>query len=106
MTTHLTLPAPLRAYLERVEQGLTGLPAATRGDVLRELSSHLEDGLAQGLAPQAAIVFLSPSAEVQAKESAIPALHYKQLKDYVRKLPKDPAVNASALSKLDAAQAA
>ena len=56
------------------------------------------------IAPQAAIVFLSPTAEVQAKESAIPALHYKQLKDYVRKLPKDPAVNAAALTGLDAAQ--
>jgi hypothetical protein len=58
------------------------------------------------VAPQAAIVFLSPHAELSAKDSAIPAIHVKQLKDYVRKLPKDPAVNAASLKALDAAQTA
>jgi hypothetical protein len=58
------------------------------------------------VAPQAAIVFLSPHAELSAKDSAIPAVHVKQLKDYIRRLPKDPAVNAAMLKELDAAQTA
>ncbi len=56
--------------------------------------------------PQALIVFLSARAEVEAKDSAILALHVKQLKDYVRKLPKDLALTAGNLTQLDAAQTA
>jgi len=58
------------------------------------------------VAPQALIVFLSPRAEVEAKDSAILALHVKQLKDYVRKLPKDLALSSANLTRLEAAQAA
>jgi len=56
--------------------------------------------------PQALIVFLSARAEVEAKESAILALHVKQLKDYIRKLPKDLALTTANLTQLDAAQTA
>ena len=58
------------------------------------------------LAPQALIVFLNPHVELDAKDSAIPALHVKQLKDYIRRLPKDGALSTSNLTQLDAAQAA
>jgi hypothetical protein len=58
------------------------------------------------VAPQALIVFLNPRAEVNAKDAAIPALHVKQLKDYVRRLPKDAAISSSNLTQLDAAQMA
>jgi len=58
------------------------------------------------VAPQALIVFLNPRAELDAKNSAIPALHVKQLKDYVRKLPKDLALSTANLTRLDAAQTA
>ena len=56
--------------------------------------------------PQALIVFLNPHAELDAKDSPLPALHVKQLKEYVRRLPKDAALNSSNLTRLDAAQAA
>ena len=36
------------------------------------------------------------------RSSAIPALHVKQLKDYVRKLPKDTAVSNANLTRLEA----
>jgi hypothetical protein len=58
------------------------------------------------IAPQALIVFLSPRAEVDAKDSAIPALHVKQVKDYVRKLPKDLALSNTNLTRLEAIQTA
>ena len=58
------------------------------------------------VAPQALIVFLSARAEVEAKDSAVIALHVKQLKDYVRKLPKDLALSAANLTQLEASQAA
>ena len=56
--------------------------------------------------PQALIVFLSARAEVEAKDSAILALHVKQLKDYIRKLPKDLALSTANLTQLEAAQTA
>lgn len=55
--------------------------------------------------PQAAVVFLSSHAEVQAKSAPLPVLHYKQMKDYVRKLPKDSTATTDQLAKLDAAAA-
>ena len=58
------------------------------------------------IAPQALIVFLNPRAELDAKDSAITALHVKQLKDYVRKMPKDLALSSANLTRLEAAQMA
>lgn len=43
------------------------------------------------VAPQALVVFMHPRAEITAKDTGLPVLHAKQLKDYIRKLPKDPA---------------
>lgn len=80
--------------------------AETAGEVdsfNRFIKKHAPD---LELAPQALIVFLNPHAEVNAKDSAIPALHVKQLKDYVRKLPKDAALSTAGLTRLDAAQTA
>jgi hypothetical protein len=56
------------------------------------------------VAPQALIVFLNPRAELDAKDAAIPALHVKQLKDYLRKLPKDAALSNANLTRLEAVQ--
>ena len=48
---HPTLPErEFKPYLDRIAR-LQRLPAAERADVLRELSSHLEDGLASGESP-------------------------------------------------------
>jgi len=51
--------------------------------------------------PQAAIVFMHPRAEISAKESPIPALHVKQLKDYIRRLSKGSTLPAPALISLE-----
>lgn len=46
---HPTLPdREFKPYLDRIARGLDRLPAAEREDVLREIRSHLEDGLAAG----------------------------------------------------------
>jgi hypothetical protein len=52
------------------------------------------------LTPEALIVFLSPNAEVSAKDSPILALHKKQLKEHIRRLPKDPDFSPEALAPL------
>lgn len=44
---------------------------------------------AVALAPQAVIVFMHPRAEISAKAAPLPAMHIKQLKDYIRRLPRD-----------------
>jgi hypothetical protein len=44
-----------------------------------------------GLAPQPVVVFMHARAEVSAKDTAVPVMHAKQLKEYVRRLPRDPA---------------
>jgi hypothetical protein len=62
------------------------------------LKKHLPD---QGLAPRALIVFMHPRAEVSAKDAPVPALHVKQLKETVRRLPKGPTLSAQALTGLE-----
>jgi hypothetical protein len=52
------------------------------------------------VAPQAAVVFLHSRAEVSAKSAPLPVLHIKQLKDYIRKLPKDAAFSPESLAPL------
>jgi hypothetical protein len=50
------------------------------------------------VAAQAIVVFMHPSAEVSAKGSAIPVVHAKQLKEHIRRLPRDPAFKATELA--------
>ena len=50
--------------------------------------------------PQAAVVFLNTRAEISAKEAPLPVLHFKQLKDFIRKLPKDAGFTPDALDGL------
>jgi len=50
--------------------------------------------------PQAAVVFLNTRAEISAKDAPLPVLHFKQLKDYVRKLPKDSDFSIDSLDGL------
>jgi hypothetical protein len=44
---------------------------------------------------------MQPRAEVSAKDAPIPALHVKQLKEYVRRLPKGPTLSPQVLSDLE-----
>ncbi|MCC6188315.1 MAG: hypothetical protein IT318_04745 [Anaerolineales bacterium] len=57
------------------------------------------------LVPQAMVVFLHPRAEVSANAAPLPVLHFKQLKDTIRRLPRDAAATPAELSRLEAAAA-
>jgi hypothetical protein len=52
------------------------------------------------VSPGALIVFLHPRAELSSKDSPIAALHTKQLKDFIRKLPRDAGFSPQAVSAL------
>jgi hypothetical protein len=41
------------------------------------------------VSPEPIIVFMHTRAELSVKDTPVPPLHFKQLKDYIRKLPKD-----------------
>ncbi len=83
-----------------------GNPILEAAGEVEALNKHLSKRSADvNVPPQAAVVFLSTHAEVQAKGSPLPVLHYKQVKDYVRKLPKDSTATTEQLTRLDAAGA-
>lgn len=50
--------------------------------------------------PEPILVFMHTRAELSVKDSPVPALHFKQLKDYVRKLPKDLSFSPMRLAQL------
>lgn len=54
-----------------------------------------------GLAPQPLIVFMHPRAEVDAKSSPVPAVYFKQFKDYLRRHPKGPTLSPLAQTELE-----
>ncbi len=51
--------------------------------------------------PQAVIVFMSPRAEVSAKDSPVPVLHTKQFKDYIRRQSKGTTIPPATLTALE-----
>lgn len=63
----------------------------------RFLKQHQPD---LSVAPQALVVFMHPRAEVRTKDAAVPVLHAKQLKEHVRRLPRDPAFRLKDLAAL------
>jgi hypothetical protein len=80
-----------------------GNPGAEAAAELNQLTTFLQKRVPElKVAPQALIVFLNPRAEVSAKESPIPALHVKQLKDYLRRLPKGAALPAQTQAEMEA----
>lgn len=84
-----------------------GNPILEAAGEVEALNKHLSKRAAEvNVAPQAAVVFLSNHAEVNAKGAPLPVLHYKQVKDYVRKLPKDSSANTEQLTRLDTAATA
>jgi hypothetical protein len=80
-----------------------GNPTAEATYEVDNLNSFLKKRApALSAVPQPLIVFMSPSAEISGKESPIPALHVKQLKDYVRRQPKGPTLSEADLAGLEA----
>ena len=53
------------------------------------------------LTPQAIVVFMHSQAEVSAAEAPVTVLHVKQLKDYIRRLPKESALPAATQARLE-----
>lgn len=83
-----------------------GNPILEAAGEVEALNKHLAKRSVEVKVPaQAAVVFLSTHAEVNAKSAPLPVLHYKQIKDYVRKLPKDSTATTEQLARLDTAAA-
>jgi hypothetical protein len=80
------------------------LEAAGEVEALNRLAK--KRGIELPVPAQAVVVFLHPRAEVSAGDAPLPVLHAKQLKDYIRKLPKDPAMPSAGLAGLEPATAA
>ncbi len=99
-------PGARRAIFGLFNPDPLGNPIIEAAGEVEALNKHLSKHAAEvKMPPQAAVVFLSSHAEVQAKGAPLPVLHYKQLKDYLRKLPKDPSANTQNLTQLEAAAA-
>jgi hypothetical protein len=97
-------PAMPRGFFGLFNSDPLGNPAAEATYEAENLTAFLKKHLPDlAVVPQPLIVFMSPRAEVSAKESPVPALHVKQLKDYVRRQPKSPTLNATQLSDLEVA---
>ncbi len=85
------------------QEGL-GNPNSEVASEIATLSKFLAKKVGGELTPvQGIIVFYSPQAQVEAKNAPIPAMHVKQLKEYLRKLPKGPSLNNQQITKLNEA---
>jgi hypothetical protein len=83
-------PRGLFALFSQDPMGNPAMEAAAEADVL---TSFFKKRLPETpVAPLAVIVFMHPRAEVSAKDAPVPALHAKQLKEYIRRLPKGPTL--------------
>lgn len=52
---------------------------------------------------QAIVVFYNPNVTIEASNPPVPALHIKQLKEHIRRLPKGPTLSTEQIAKLDEA---
>ncbi|MBI3241079.1 MAG: hypothetical protein HYZ49_02150 [Chloroflexi bacterium] len=81
-----------------------GNPNAEAAGEVEALSRFLAKKIGADVPPvQAIIVFYNPNVTVNAKDAPLPALHVKQLKEHIRKLPKGPTLSADQIAKLDEA---
>jgi hypothetical protein len=85
------------------QEGL-GNPTAEAVAEAQSASKFLVKKLGQGVPPvQAIVVFCNPETTIEAKDAPIPAMHIKQLKEYMRKLPKGPTLSSAQISQLNEA---
>jgi hypothetical protein len=95
-------PSMRRGFLGLFNNDPLGNPSAEAAYEIDALTKFLKKNAPEvEVAPQAVIVFMSPRAEVSAKESPVPALHVKQLKEHVRRLPKGSGLNATQIAELE-----
>ena len=95
-------PGAPRGFMGLFNADPLGNPVAEAAAEVDSLARYLKRHAPEiGIVPQALVVFMSPRAEVSAKDAPIPALHVKKLKEYVRRLPKGPTLSAQAQAELE-----
>ena len=95
-------PGAQRGFLSFFASDPMGNPSAEAGIEVEVLTSFLKRHLpALSVPPRAVVVFMNPRAEVSAKTAPVPALHAKQLKEYIRRLPKGSTLTALEQAELE-----
>ena len=95
-------PSARRGPLGLFTSDPIGNPVAEAADEVASLNQFLKKHAPEvQLAPQAVVVFMSPQAEITAPDAPVTVLHVKQLKDYIRRLPKDNALPSLTMAKVD-----
>jgi hypothetical protein len=96
-----TNPGGRRSFFGLMNPDPLGNPVAeanAEAETLKRFVQKHEPNL--DIEPQPIVVFVHPRAEVSAKDSPIPALHIKQLKEHIRRLPKNPDFSPRAIAAL------
>ena len=95
-------PSAKRGPLGLFTSDPVGNPVAEAAEETASLNKFLKKRAPEvQLAPQAVVVFMHSQADISATDAPLTVLHVKQLKDYIRRLPKDNALPADTMAKLD-----
>jgi hypothetical protein len=95
-------PGARRGFLSLFARDALGNPSGEAAYEVEQFNRFLTKHAPENTAvPQPVIVFMNPHAVISAKESPVPAVHVKQLKDYIRKAPKSPTLPAQALAEIE-----
>lgn len=95
-------PSAKRGPLGLFTNDPVGNPVAEAAEEVENLNRFLKKHAPEvQLTPQAAVIFMHSQAEVSAPGAPITVLHVKQLKDYIRRLPKENALPAATLTNLE-----
>jgi len=96
-------PGANRGPLGMFTNDPVGNPVAEAADEVARLNAYLKKNAPDlKAAPQAVVVFMDPKAEIDLEDPPLPVVHVKQLKDFVRKQPKDMSLPAWPMERLDA----
>jgi hypothetical protein len=95
-------PGAKRGPLGMFTNDPIGNPVAEAAEEVARLNAYLKKNAPDiQVAPQAVVVFMNPQAEISAEDAPLPVLHVKQLKDYIRRQPKDATLPPLEMAKLD-----
>jgi hypothetical protein len=95
-------PSAKRGPLGLFTNDPVGNPVAEAAEEVSNLNKFLKKHAPDiQLAPQAVVIFMHSQAEISAAEAPVTVLHVKQLKDHIRRLPKDNALSPLTIAQLD-----
>ena len=95
-------PSAKRGPLGLFTNDPVGNPVAEAAEEVENLNKFLKKHAPDvQLAPQAIVVFMDSKADISAPDAPVTVLHVKQLKDYIRRQPKDSALPALTVARLD-----